>query len=43
MAEQMAELKGPDLKQGVPSTQLRHGTLLLGHADGEAGARWRGN
>ena len=36
MAEQMAELKGPDLKQGVPSAQLRHGTLLLGHADGEA-------
>ncbi len=30
------ELKGPDLKQGVPAADLREGEPLLGHADGEA-------
>jgi NADPH-dependent 2,4-dienoyl-CoA reductase/sulfur reductase-like enzyme/nitrite reductase/ring-hydroxylating ferredoxin subunit len=30
------ELKGPDLKQGVPRTDLKEGSPLLGHADGEA-------
>ena len=31
-----AELKGPDLKRGVAHTELGDGTVLLGHADGEA-------
>jgi apoptosis-inducing factor 3 len=30
------ELKGPDLKQGVPAGDVREGQPLLGHADGEA-------
>jgi NADPH-dependent 2,4-dienoyl-CoA reductase/sulfur reductase-like enzyme/nitrite reductase/ring-hydroxylating ferredoxin subunit len=31
-----AELKGPDLKLGVADTDLADGSVLLGHADGEA-------
>ncbi len=31
-----AALSGPDLKQGVPASELRDDTPLLGHADGEA-------
>jgi NADPH-dependent 2,4-dienoyl-CoA reductase/sulfur reductase-like enzyme/nitrite reductase/ring-hydroxylating ferredoxin subunit len=30
------ELKGPDLRLGVPIAQLKEGTPLLAHADGEA-------
>jgi len=32
----VAELSGPDLKQGVSVTELSQGKPLLGHADGEA-------
>jgi NADPH-dependent 2,4-dienoyl-CoA reductase/sulfur reductase-like enzyme/nitrite reductase/ring-hydroxylating ferredoxin subunit len=32
----VAELSGPDLKQGVSVTELGDGATLLGHADGEA-------
>jgi NADPH-dependent 2,4-dienoyl-CoA reductase/sulfur reductase-like enzyme/nitrite reductase/ring-hydroxylating ferredoxin subunit len=35
MGEQ-APLTGPDLKKGVADTDVREGTPLLGHADGEA-------
>ncbi len=30
------ELKGPDLAQGVPASEIADGTMLLGHARGEA-------
>src|SRR5690242_19051113 len=35
MADQ-APPSGPDLKQGVPQADVREGTPLLGHVDGEA-------
>jgi NADPH-dependent 2,4-dienoyl-CoA reductase/sulfur reductase-like enzyme/nitrite reductase/ring-hydroxylating ferredoxin subunit len=35
MADQV-KLSGPDLMQGISSTELREGAMLLGHAEGEA-------
>lgn len=36
MAAEAAPLAGPDLTLGVPADAVLEGTLLLGHADGEA-------
>ncbi|MEO5579324.1 MAG: FAD-dependent oxidoreductase [Gemmatimonadaceae bacterium] len=35
MSVDQVSLSGPDLTKGVPSTDVREGALLLGHADGE--------
>src|SRR5690349_926202 len=36
MGGEAQELKGPDLSSGIPLSDLADGTILLGHADGEA-------
>ena len=36
MNEQNAELVGPDLAQGIEIASVPDGTMLLGHAQGEA-------
>lgn len=36
MAEQSRNLSGPDLEAGVPGETIKEGSLLLGHAGGEA-------
>jgi len=36
MAEAPSTLTGPDLKMGMPLTELADGAMRLGHADGEA-------
>jgi NADPH-dependent 2,4-dienoyl-CoA reductase/sulfur reductase-like enzyme/nitrite reductase/ring-hydroxylating ferredoxin subunit len=36
MANETAELKGPDLQQGVAASEVKEGSSLLGHAGGEA-------